>query len=189
MRKLVFLMHISLDGYVAGPNGEMDWILLSDALFEDVHTIASEADSAVYGRVTFEMMEAYWPTAAEQPNATHHDIVHGNWANAVPKYVFSRTRSSAEWQNTHFIADNIVDEMARLKAQPGKNLLLLGSTTTAQTFMRHNLIDEYIFNVNPIMLGAGRSVFPERTTPSNLTLQQSKPYDDGVMQLRYAPAS
>ena len=91
MRKVVWLMHVSLDGFVAGVNGEMDWIRLGDEMWSYVESITNEADTAIYGEVTYHMMEEYWPHAAEMPNASEHDIAHGRWANMATKLVFSTT--------------------------------------------------------------------------------------------------
>jgi len=84
-------MHVSLDGFAAGPNGEIDWIYLEDELFEDVHNIVRNADTALYGRVTYQLMRSYWPTAAKNPKATKHDIDHANWVNPAVKIVFSKS--------------------------------------------------------------------------------------------------
>ena len=84
-------MHVSLDGFVAGPKGEMDWIKLDDEMFDLVGGFTNEADTALYGRVTWEMMDNYWPTAANKPNATKHDIEHSQWYNKVDKLVLSKT--------------------------------------------------------------------------------------------------
>jgi dihydrofolate reductase len=91
MRKLIFFMHTSLDGFVAGLNGEMDWIKVDEAMFDFIGTMTDQADTALYGRVTYQMMESYWPTAGEQPNASKHDIEHSRWYNKVTKIVLSKT--------------------------------------------------------------------------------------------------
>ncbi|HWJ28077.1 MAG TPA: dihydrofolate reductase family protein [Flavisolibacter sp.] len=87
MRKLVLFMHVSLDGYVAGPNGEMDWITVNEDIFDYAGRRTNEADTALYGRVTYQMMEGYWPTAADHPNASKHDIEHSAWYNKLEKLV------------------------------------------------------------------------------------------------------
>lgn len=107
MRKIIGLMHVSFDGFVAGSKREMDWIHLSDELFEDVHNLVKTADTALYGRVTYELMESYWPTAAEQPNATKHVIERARWVNPAPKIVFSKTLEEAKWQNARIVRDPI----------------------------------------------------------------------------------
>ena len=97
MRNLIFFMHTSLDGFVAGVNGEMDWIKFDDDLFDFVATMTDQADTALYGRVTYEMMQSYWPKAGEQPNATKHDKEHSDWYNQVSKVVLSNI-----WQSPCF---------------------------------------------------------------------------------------
>jgi dihydrofolate reductase len=91
MRHLIFFMHTSVDAFVAGPQGEMDWIRVDEELFDFVGMMTSKADAALYGRVTYEMMQSYWPDAGNQPNASKHDIEHSAWYNTVPKIVLSRT--------------------------------------------------------------------------------------------------
>jgi dihydrofolate reductase len=185
MRNVLLLMHVSLDGFVAGPNGEMDWIQMDDEIIADVAGLTASADSALFGRVTYEMMAGYWPTAADSPDATQHDLDHARWVNPAPKYVFSRTLDKADWQNTHFIRGNIGDEIARLKAQPGKNLLMIGSARTAHSLMQQGLIDEFRINVNPVVLGGGLPLFADLTHRLDLDLVSAKGYGCGVVGLHY----
>ena len=139
MRKIVMLEHVSLDGFVAGPNGEMDWIQLSDEMWDYGDALTGASDTALYGRATYEMMAYYWPTAAEGPNATKHDIDHANWVNNATKVVFSKTLEAAPWGSKGEVAiakGDLKDEIQRLKQQPGKNMFLVGSVTLAQGLMR-----------------------------------------------------
>src|SRR5689334_21295359 len=99
MRKLISSMHISLDGFVGGPNGEMDWIHVDADLFDFVGKMTDNADAALYGRKTYEMMEGYWPTAGDQPNASKHDIEHSTWYNKVQKIVISNTLAGKSLKN------------------------------------------------------------------------------------------
>src|SRR5438309_10389106 len=115
MRKLVLFMHVSLDGYVAGPNGEMDWITVNEEIFDYAGRRTNEADTALYGRVTYQMMESYWPTAADQPNASRHDIVHSGWYNKVEKVVLSRTMQGQNLPKTTIISSQITDHINDLK--------------------------------------------------------------------------
>ena len=96
-RRLVLLEHISLDGFLAGPNGEMEWIRVDDEIWEYVNPIAQRAGAAVFGRVTYQMMEPYWPTAGDSPDASRHDVDHSRWLNSASKLVFSNTLGSAPW--------------------------------------------------------------------------------------------
>ena len=105
-------MHVSLDGFVAGPNGEIDWVIFDDDLIEDVQGLVNTADTALFGRVTYQLMEGYWPTAADSPTATKHDLDHSRWLNPAPKIVFSRTLKNVQWQNTRIVKDHIGEEIA-----------------------------------------------------------------------------
>jgi dihydrofolate reductase len=189
MRKVVWLMHVSLDGFVAGPNGEIDWVQFDDGLVEDVQKLVNTADTALFGRVTYQLMESYWPTAADSPTATKHDLDHSRWLNPAPKIVFSRTLRNVQWRNTRIVKDHLGEEIARLQKSPGKNLILFASPTLGSSFMNLDLIDEYFFNINPIILGKGKPLFREQSEMHKLKLLGSKIYKNGVISLRYARAS
>src|SRR5882672_2392038 len=107
MRKLVSFMHVSLDGFVAGPNGEMDWIKVDEEIFDYAGYRTNEADTALYGRVTYDMMEGYWPTAADQPNASKHDIEHSKWYKKVEKVVLSRSMKGKILLKTKIVSNHI----------------------------------------------------------------------------------
>jgi dihydrofolate reductase len=189
MRNVVWLMHVSLDGFVAGPNGEIDWVNFDDDLIEDVQGLVNTADTALFGRVTYQLMESYWPTAADRPTATKHDLDHSRWLNPAPKVVFSRTLKNVQWQNTRIVKDHIGEEVARLRKQSGKKLILFASPTLGSTLMNLDLIDEYFFNVNPIVLGKGKPLFRDQREMHRLKLLESKTYKNGVVSLRYGRAS
>ena len=107
MRNIISFMHVSLDGFVAGPKGEMNWIKIDDELFDHVEKRIYLGDTALYGRVTFRMMEAYWPTAADKPNATKHDIAHSKWYRNAYKIVLSETLEEEGITNTEIICGNL----------------------------------------------------------------------------------
>jgi dihydrofolate reductase len=188
MRKLILSLHTTLDGFVGGPNGEMDWIKLDAELFDLVGKFTNEADAALYGRVTYQMMESYWPTAADQPNASKHDIEHSTWYKKVEKVVLSRTMKEGEANKTTVIHDNVAAEVQKLKNQPGKNILIFGSPSAAHALMAHNLIDEYWLFVNPILLGQGIPVFADITNRIDLKLDTTKTFACGVVALHYTLA-
>ncbi len=185
MRKVVLLMHSSLDGFVAGPNGEMNWIKVDEELFEPVGKITDEADTALYGRITYQMMENYWPTAADQPSATKHDIQHAKWVNKALKIVFSRTMKHSSWFNTKIVSENISEEINELKKLPGKNLLMIGSPGLTQTFLQLQLIDEYYIYLNPIILDKGIPLFKNVGDRINLNLLDVMRFKSGVIGLHY----
>lgn len=186
MKKIVLSLHTTLDGFVAGPNGEMDWIKLDDELFDLVATFTSEADTALYGRVTYQMMQSYWPTAADKPNATKHDIEHSTWYNRVDKIVISKTMNDAGDDKTTIVRDNIAEQIGKLKNGEGKNIVIFGSPSAAHALMEHDLIDEYWLFVNPILLGQGIPVFSKIKRRINLELVNVVRFDCGVTGLNYS---
>ena len=185
MRNLIFFMHTSLDGFVAGLNGEMDWINFDDAMFDFVATMTDKADTALYGRVTYEMMQSYWPTAGEQPNATKHDIEHSTWYNKVSKIVLSKTINDSGLHNTKVISDQLSENINNLKQQDGKNILIFGSPGASQSLLNQDLIDEFWLFVNPVILGQGMPLFKNITTTTKLKLVESKIFGCGVIALHY----
>ena len=186
MRKLIFFMHTSLDGFVAGPNGEMDWIHVDAEMFDFVATMTEQADTALYGRVTYEMMQSYWPKAGEQPNATKHDIEHSNWYNKVSKVVLSKTMHETGLHNTKVIAGQLADNINTIKQQQGKNILIFGSPRASQSLLNEGLIDEFWLFVNPIILGKGMPLFTDITGTTKLKPVESKTFAGGVIALHYA---
>jgi dihydrofolate reductase len=189
MRNLIFFMHTSLDGFVAGLNGEMDWIKLDDAMFDFVATMTDQADTALYGRVTYEMMQSYWPKAGEQPNASKHDKVHSAWYNKVSKVVLSKTISEKGLDNTIVISDQLSDNINKLKQSRNggrKNILIFGSPGASQSLLNQGLIDEFWLFVNPIILGQGMPLFKNITGTTKLKFVESKTFPCGVIALHYA---
>lgn len=185
MRKLIFFMHASLDGFVAGLNGEMDWIKVDDAIFDFVGTMTDQADTALYGRVTYQMMESYWPTAGEQLNASKHDKEHSAWYNKVSKIVLSKTISEKGLDNTIVISDQLADKINKIKKQDGKNILIFGSPAASHSLMSHGLIDEFWLFVNPVLLGQGIPLFKNVTETTKLELIETKTFSCGVIALHY----
>jgi dihydrofolate reductase len=185
MRNLIFFMHTSLDGFVAKLNGEMDWINIDDAMFDFVATMTDQADTALYGRVTYEMMQSYWPTAGEQPNASKHDKEHSAWYNKVSKIVLSKTISEKRLDNTIVISDQLADNINKIKKQDGKNILIFGSPGASQSLLNQGLVDEFWLFVNPIILGQGMPLFKDITGTTKLKLVESKTFACGVIALHY----
>jgi dihydrofolate reductase len=185
MRRIILSLHTTVDGFVAGPNGEMDWIKLDDEVFDVVGEFTGHADTALYGRVTYEMMESYWPTAADKPGATKHDLEHSDWYNKVQKVVLSRTMKGRQIDKTTIISDNIRVEVEKLKNGEGKNILIFGSPSAAHSLMEHNLIDEYWLFINPVLLGRGIPVFSRIRNCINLELLSSLQFKCGVLGVNY----
>ena len=191
MRKVLLLEHVSLDGYVAGPNGEMDWIHIPDEIWQVGDDLTATSDAAIYGRITYEMMAAYWPTAADAPDADSHATHHASWVNNAQRYVVSKTLQSAPWGDSFctILRGDPAAEIARLKQQPGGNIFLVGSISLAQGLMRANLIDEYHLTLNPVLLGGGTPLFPAGLPQAmNLQLVSSRALPTGVIALHYEPS-
>jgi len=178
-------MHTSLDGFVAGLNGEMGWIKVDDAIFDFVGTMTDQADTALYGRVTYQMMQSYWPTAGEQPNASKHDKEHSAWYNKVSKIVLSKTISEKGLDDTIVISDQLADKIYKIKKQDGKNILIFGSPAASHSLMSHGLIDEFWLFVNPVLLGQGIPLFKNVTETTKLELKETKTFSCGVIALHY----
>ncbi|MCL5995890.1 MAG: dihydrofolate reductase family protein, partial [Chloroflexi bacterium] len=141
-----------------------------------------------YGRVTYQMMESYWPTVLTNPSSTKHEIEHARWIENVPKIVFSKTLEKVEWNNTRLIKENIAEEISKLKQQPGKDLVIFGSPGLAHSFMRLGLIDEYRLTVNPIILGSGKPLFRNVEDKMKLKLLKAQTFNSGVVGLHYERA-
>lgn len=186
MRSIISFMHMSLDGFVAGPNGEMNWIKVDEEIFDFVGKRISESDTALYGRVTYEMMQGYWPTAGDEPGASKHDIEHSKWYKKAHKIVLSKTLKEEGLVNTKIIGDNLVAQLNELKQQPGHEILLFGSPTATHSLIQAGLIDGYWIFVNPIVLGEGIRLFPGGKEKIKLKLEDSRTFANGVTQLNYA---
>ncbi len=178
-------MHISLDGFITGPNGEMDWITINEEIFDHVGKRISQCDTALYGRVTYQMMEGYWPTAADKPTATKHDIEHSKWYSKAHKVVLSKTMNGTDLTNTTVISDNISDRINEVKQQKGEDILLFGSPTATHSLIHQNLIEGYWLFVNPIILGKGIPLFQDINDKIKLKLLTTRTFNSGVTELSY----
>lgn len=188
MRKLILFMHVSLDGFVAGPAGEMDWIKVDEEIFDFGGKFTDDADAALYGKNTWQMMESYWPDAAKNPAATRHDIQHSNWYNAVTKIVLSNMNAT-DRPKTIVINNKLSQQIKEIKGQPGKNIHIYGSPTAVHSLEQENLIDEYWLFVNPVILGDGIPLFEKSDRRKELELLTTKEFSSGVVALQYQAKS
>ena len=188
MRKIISFMHVSLDGFVAGPNGEMDWIKVDEEIFDYVGKRINEGDTALYGRVTYQMMESYWPTAGDAPGASKHDIEHSQWYSKVHKVVLSKTMKDEGLTNTTIISDNLSDRINELKqsgSNGNKDIAVFGSPSATHSLMQLGLIDGYWLFVNPIILGQGIPLFAGIKDKIKLKLLTTHQFTSGVTELNY----
>jgi len=188
MRRIISFVHISLDGFVAGPNGEMNWIKVDEEIFDHVGKRVSQTDTALYGRVTYEMMESYWPTAGDEPDASKHDIEHSKWYKNAKKIVLSRTMKDADIPDTTIISDNLADRINEIKQSVNggsEDILVFGSPTATHALIQQNLIDGYWLFVNPVILGEGVPLFKNIKDKVKLKLLTSHQFTSGVTELSY----
>jgi dihydrofolate reductase len=182
MRKLIYSMGVSLDGFIAGPDGEIDWSAPDEELHRFHNEQARETGVDLYGRRLYEAM-TYWETAAENPSAPEHELEFARIWKETPKIVFSRTLESVEG-NARLVSDNVAEEVASLKEQPGKGLAV-GGAGLAATFLRLGLIDEFRPFVHPVVLGSGTPYFPPMDERINLRLVETRTFGSGVVYARY----
>jgi dihydrofolate reductase len=163
----------------------MDWINVDEEIFDHVGKRINEGDTALYGRVTYQMMEGYWPTAGDAPTASKHDIEHSKWYKTVRKIVLSKTMNGAGLTNTQIINDNLSERINEIRRQEGKEILLFGSPTATHSLIQLNLIDGYWLFVNPIILGKGIPLFVDVKDRIKLKLLTTRQFTSGVTELNY----
>lgn len=188
MRKLVLFMHVSLDGFAADANNGLGWISYDGELQAYADELIATVGSPVYGRGTYELMAGYWPGVLNDPTEDERSRAHARWVDQVPKIVFSRTMDRADWNNTTLIKDNIAEEINKLKQQPGKDLVIFGSPGLTHSLLELDLIDEFQFTLNPVLLGSGLPVFRNVKDKTNLKLVKATPLKSGVVGLHYVKA-
>ena len=181
MKKVIFQMSVSIDGYVEGPNREIDWHIVDDEFNTYAVETLRATDVLLMGRRTYELMAGYWPTApGDDPVAEQ--------MNATPKLVFSRTLKRVDWQNSRLSTGSVADEVARLKRVPGDGLLWVGGSDLASSFLEQGLMDELRIILTPILLGAGKAVFDAIKQRYPLKLLATKSFQSGNVVLTYEPA-
>ena len=184
MRKVIYAMTVSLDGFIEGTNGDLSWSFPDEELHKHFNDRETMIDTHLYGRRMYELMAAYWPTADENPSAPSYEVQYARIWKSKPKVVFSKTLDRVGW-NSRLVREDIAGEVQRLKAQPGK-YMSVGGPTLAAAFMRLDLIDEFWLYLSPIILGAGKPMFPSLKDRVPVALIESKTFGSGVALLRYA---
>lgn len=182
MRKVIYSMLVSLDGFVEGPNRELDWHVIDEELHTFINDQQSEFDTCLYGRRLYEVMR-YWETADQNPSIPAYELEFARIWQSMPKIVFSKTLEQVQG-NARLVRDNIVEEVTKLKQLPGKNMDL-GGPNLASTFMRLGLIDEYRLFIQPVIVGSGTPFFPALADKINLRLVETRTFSSGVVYLHY----
>ena len=183
MRKLICWMGLSVDGFFEGPNRDIGWHMVDDELHSHFNEELGAMGAFLHGRVTYELMAGFWPTADTDPSSTGPMVEFARIWRDMPKIVFSRTLENADW-NTTVVREVVAEDVMELKAQPGGDLVL-GGADLAATFIRHDLIDEYRLYVHPIVIGQGKPLFQPSNAKINLRLAETRTFGNGVVLLRY----
>lgn len=188
MRKISLMMSVSLDGHMEGPDRDISWHLVDDELHQHMNDTLKHMGAFLDGRVTHELMAAYWPTADADPDAPAPIVEFSRIWRDMPKIVYSRTLPSgpADW-NTTVVSEVVPEEVRALKEQPGGDLGL-GGADLAATFLRLDLVDEIKVYVHPVLIGRGTRMFPETDTHTALRLTETRTFGNGVVLLRYERA-
>ncbi len=186
MRKVIFSIPITLDGYIEGPNRELDWVIPDDELHDFYTQLLKNADLILYGRVTYELMVSYWPTATSDSTIPGSMVRFANTLNPMSKVVFSKTLKNVGW-NTKLVDSLIPEEISKMKSEEGRDILLGGGASIAQAFMQHNLIDEFQLVVQPVAIGNGKPLFNGMHDMLKLNLMWSRPFHSGAIALCYHP--
>ena len=183
MRKVIYSMSVSLDGFVEATDGDLRWSYPGEELHKHFNDRESEIDIHLYGRGLYENMSSYWPTADENPSAPKVEVEYARIWKDMKKVVFSTTLKQVGW-NSRLVSGNIVEEVSRLKAQPGKDMSV-GGAGIASAFMQLGLIDEYRLYLHPVILGGGKPMFPQLRDKIDLKLVETHKFGGGVVLLRY----
>ncbi len=187
MRKLIYSTSLSLDGYIDAAGGDPSWVIPDQELHSHFNEVEREVDTLLYGRRMYELMAAYWPTADQDPSAPAPIVEYARLWKPVLKIVFSSTLETVDW-NSRLVRSDPVAEVARLKAQPGKNIGV-GGLVLASALASAGLIDEYRFYYVPILLGSGTAAFSQIQKRVILQPVENRTFSSGTVLLRYVPAS
>jgi dihydrofolate reductase len=187
MRKLKLQAQMSVDGYIAGTNGEMDWMVWNwdDKLKDFVNEITESIDCIVLGRKLAQGFIPHWAKVSANPDDPEHEA--GKKFTDTHKVVFTNTLDNSEWDNTHLAKGDLVDEITKLKKQKGKDIIVYGGATFVSALIKQGLIDEFHLFINPTAIGNGMTIFKELDRNQNLTLVKSTSFDCGIVALNYKP--
>jgi len=184
MRRLTVFNLMTLDGYIAGRDGDISWHNVDEEFQELANAASNSGNTLLFGRVTYELMVRFWPT----PEAIRADPVVAAGMNRSEKIVFSRTLQRADWNNTRLVKDDMLAEVKRLKQGSGKDLTVLGSGSIVSQLAEAGLIDEYQILLNPVVLGSGKTMFEGVKDRFSLKLVSTRVFSNGNVLLKYEPA-
>ncbi len=186
MRKVIFSIPMTIDGFIEGPNRELDWVIADDDLHNYYANLLLNAGVILYGRVTYELMASYWPTAANDTSIPKAMTQFANALNPLPKIVFSNTLQHVGW-NTTVQKSVIPEEIKKMKSLPGGDIMLGGGATLAQTFLQNGLVDEIQLMIQPVVIGDGKALFGGIGAGMKLNYMWSRTFPSGAVALCYQP--
>ena len=186
MGKLIYLLNVSLDGYIETPDHGLDWTKVDDELHSWFNDQMRTLDATIYGRRIYELMGAHWPTAESDPSISDTEREFAQIWNPLPKIVFSSTLTSVDW-NSRLVRGDVGDVLERLRTEFDGDIGVAGPTTAA-SFIRRGLVDEYRLVVHPVVLGAGTPFFPKLDEPIHLQLKETRTFQSGVVYEAYVRA-
>jgi dihydrofolate reductase len=179
MRRVIMWDMVSVDGFFEAPGHDISWFVFEDELENYIRETQRDAGTLLFGRITYEMMAAYWPTAEGWI---------ADFMNGIEKFVFSRTLAKADWANTTLVRDNAVEDVSKLKASDGGEIFVFGGADFADTLLKAGLVDEIRLGINPVVLGDGVPLL-KGGGKAELRLVRSLPLKSGVVILHYEPKS
>ena len=185
MRNIISLAHISLDGFMADSRGAINFVDFSGELADHTYPLMGSVDLAVYGRVTYEMMEGFWPTAGDRPDLSADTKNHARWYGGVKKLVASRTLAAAKKPNVRVVGDDIVGALRAEKQKAGGDIMIFGSPTLTRALAAADVVDEWRLSLQPVIVGGGLPLFGKREERTRLELRSSKTFGTGVIALHY----
>jgi len=183
MRKIVVLNRISIDGFYAGPNGEIEWFIHDIEVDKAAHEMM-QPDMLLLGRITYQMFESYWRPIASDPNASKEARTTADELTQTNKVVFSKTLDEVTWENTRLVKDHVSEAVSKLKQGEGPDITIFGSGTIVHQLAREGLIDEYLMTVTPVILGTGKPMF-KAVQYTNLMLLEARSFRSGNVLLHY----
>jgi dihydrofolate reductase len=186
MRKVFLFNLMSIDGYFADKDGGLEWHNVDDEFNEFAVEQMSQTGDIIFGRKTYEMMYAYWPGALDDSTISGEDKKVAQFMNDRPKLVVSRTLDKVDWNNTTLVKDSVPEAIRKLKEQPGKDIIILGSANLASSLIPEGLIDEFHILLNPVVLGEGKPLFLNKDK-LNLKLVSNRTFQSGNVLLCYEP--
>ncbi len=185
MRKVILAMQVTLDGFVAGPKDELDWLVDEEEQWKDLFEMLRSADTFLLGRAMYPDYANYWRSVLANPAAKKNEMKFARIAEKTPHIVFSRTMKKADWKNTRIERRDVSEAVRKLKQQAGKNIVVWGGASFASSLIGLGLVDEYRLLVNPVILGKGKPLFRNMNERRRIKLVETKKFRSGVVMLHY----